>query len=132
MRANPLFGAKQRTLPQDEWRSLLSDFASMMAQVSETLGAASPYAVDYTRLREVATDALGRFAGANARYRYAKAVEIGDRVQGVIEAASTYENVDIMLRLKGVPSAAPLLHLAFDGALDQSVEERLRSFLYYV
>lgn len=132
VRANPLFGAEQRTLPQDEWRSLLSDFASMMAQVSETLGAASPYAVDYTRLREVATDALGRFAGANARYRYAKAVEIGDRVQGVIEAASTYENVDIMLRLKGVPSAAPLLHLAFDGALDQSVEERLRSFLYYV
>ena len=132
VRANPLFGAEQRTLPQDEWRSLLSDFASMMAQVSETLGAASPYAVDYTRLREVATDALGRFAGANARYRYAKAVEIGDRVQGVIEAASTYENVDIMLRLKGVSSAAPLLHLAFDGALDQSVEERLRSFLYYV
>ncbi len=43
-----------------------------------------------------------------------------------------YENTDIMLRLKGIPSKAPLLHLAFDGALDQSIEDRLRSFLYYV
>ena len=46
--------------------------------------------------------------------------------------ASMYENADIMLRLKGTPTEAPLLHLAFDGALDQGVEDRLRSFLYYV
>ena len=160
VQANPLFGAEQRTLPQDEWRALLARLADMMAQVSDALGAASPYACrcaalrdsggefersdsdgrcetaadssGFNGLRQVATDALGQFAGANARYRYAKAVEIGDRADGVIEVASTYENVDIMLRLKGIPAKAPLLHLAFDGALDQSVEERLRSFLYYV
>ena len=160
VQVNPLFGAEQRTLPQDEWRALLARLADMMAQMSDALGAASPYscrcaafrdsggefersdsdgrcetAADssgFNGLRQVATDALGQFAGANARYRYAKAVEIGDRADGVIEVASTYENVDIMLRLKGIPAKAPLLHLAFDGALDQSVEERLRSFLYYV
>ena len=160
VQVNPLFGAEQRTLPQDEWRALLARLADMMAQVSDALGAASSYscrcaafrdsggefersdsdgrcetAADssgFNGLRQVATDALGQFAGANARYRYAKAVEIGDRADGVIEVASTYENVDIMLRLKGIPAKAPLLHLAFDGALDQSVEERLRSFLYYV
>lgn len=160
VQANPLFGAEQRTLPQDEWRALLARLADMMAQVSDALGAASPYACcraslrdpgcgseqpdfdsrhevaadssGFNGLRQVATDALGQFAGANARYRYAKAVEIGDRADGVIEVASTYENVDIMLRLKSIPAKAPLLHLAFDGALDQSVEERLRSFLYYV
>lgn len=160
VQVNPLFGAEQRTLPQDEWRALLARLADMMAQVSDALGAASPYACrcaalrdsggefersdsdgrcetaaessGFNALRQVATDALGQFAGANARYRYAKAVEIGDRADGVIEVASTYENVDIMLRLKGIPAKAPLLHLAFDGALDQSVEERLRSFLYYV
>ena len=160
VQVNPLFGAEQRTFPQDEWRALLARLADMMAQVSDALGAASPYACrcaalrdsggefersdsdgrcetaadssGFNGLRQVATDALGQFAGANARYRYAKAVEIGDRADGVIEVASTYENVDIMLRLKGIPAKAPLLHLAFDGALDQSVEERLRSFLYYV
>lgn len=132
VQANPLFGAEQRTLPQDEWHALLARLADMMAQVSDALGAESPYAGDQTALRQVATDALGQFAGANARYRYAKAVQAGDRVDGIIEVASTYENVDIMLRLKGIPTKAPLLHLAFDGALDQSVEERLRSFLYYV
>lgn len=160
VQANPLFGAEQRTLPQDEWRALLARLADMMAQMSDALGAASPYACrcaalrdsggefersdsdgrcetaadssGFNGLRQVATDALGQFAGANARYRYAKAVEIGDRADGVIEVASTYENVDIMLRLKGISAKAPLLHLAFDGALDQSVEERLRSFLYYV
>ena len=160
VQANPLFGAEQRTLPQDEWCALLARLADMMAQVSDALGAASPYACrcaalrdsggeferpdsdgrcetvagfsGFNGLRQVATDALGQFAGANARYRYAKAVEIGDRADGVIEVASTYENVDIMLRLKGIPTKAPLLHMAFDGALDQSVEERLRSFLYYV
>lgn len=132
VQANPLFGAEQRTFPQDEWRALLARLADMMAQVSDALGAESPYAGDQTALRQVATDALVQFAGANARYRYAKAVQAGDRVDGIIEVASTYENVDIMLRLKGIPTKAPLLHLAFDGALDQSVEERLRSFLYYV
>lgn len=160
VQVNPLFGAEQRTFPQDKWRALLARLADMMAQVSDALGAASPYACccaafrdsggefersdsdgrcetaaessGFNGLRQVATDALGQFAGANARYRYAKAVEIGDRSDGVIEVASTYENVDIMLRLKGIPAKAPLLHLAFDGALDQSVEERLRSFLYYV
>lgn len=36
---------------------------------------------------------------ANARYRYAKAVALHERCDGVIEAASMYENVDLVLRL---------------------------------
>ena len=129
---DPLFGAEQRTLPQDEWRALLGRLAGMMQQVADALGDMSAYASDHSQLRQIATDVLGRFAGANARYRYAKAVQAGQRADGVVAVASMYENVDIMLRLKSVPCQAPLLHLAFDGALDQSVEERLRSFLYYV
>ena len=129
---DPLFGVEQRTLPQDEWRALLGRLAGMMQQVADALGDMSAYASDHSRLRQIATDVLGQFAGANARYRYAKAVQAGQRADGVVAVASMYENVDIMLRLKSVPCQAPLLHLAFDGALDQSVEERLRSFLYYV
>ena len=129
---DPLFGVEQRTLPQDEWRALLGRLAGMMQQVADALGDMSAYASDHSQLRQIATDVLGQFAGANARYRYAKAVQAGQRADGVVAVASMYENVDIMLRLKSVPCRAPLLHLAFDGALDQSVEERLRSFLYYV
>ena len=129
---DPLFGVGQRTLPQDEWRALLGRLAGMMQQVADALGDMSAYASDHSQLRQIATDVLGQFAGANARYRYAKAVQAGQRADGVVAVASMYENVDIMLRLKSVPCRAPLLHLAFDGALDQSVEERLRSFLYYV
>ena len=130
--ADPLFGAEQRTLPQDQWHAVLERLVGMMQQVADALGDMSAYASDYSQLRQIATDALGQFAGANARYRYAKAVQAGQRADGVVAVASMYENVDIMLRLKSVPCQAPLLHLAFDGALDQSVEERLRSFLYYV
>lgn len=36
---------------------------------------------------------------ANARYRYAKAVALHERCDGVIEAASMHENVDLVLRL---------------------------------
>ena len=129
---DPLFGVEQRTLPQDEWRALLGRLAGMMQQVADALGDMSAYASDHSQLRQIATDVLGQFAGANARYRYAKAVQAGQRADGVVAVASMYENVDIMLRLKSAPCQAPLLHLAFDGALDQSVEERLRSFLYYV
>lgn len=130
--ADPLFGAEQRTLPQDQWHAVLERLVGMMQQVADALGDVSAYASDHSQLRQIATDALGQFAGANARYRYAKAVQAGQRADGVVAVASMYENADIMLRLKSVPCQAPLLHLAFDGALDQSVEERLRSFLYYV
>ena len=130
--ADPLFGAEQRTLPQDQWHAVLERLVDMMQQVADALGDMSAYAPDHSQLRQIATDALGQFAGANARYRYAKAVQAGQRADGVVAVASMYENADIMLRLKSVPCQAPLLHLAFDGALDQSVEERLRSFLYYV
>ena len=45
-----------------------------------------------------------------------------------------YENTDIVLKLGQKPSdfAAPVLRLNFDGTLDASVDEKLRSFLYYV
>ena len=54
---------------------------------------------------------------------------------GVIIAASMYENTDIVLKLGQKPSdfAAPVLRRELsDGTLDASVDEKLRSFLYYV
>ena len=53
-------------------------------------------------------------------------------MSGIITAASMYENTDIVLKLLEDPVGAPVLRLSFDGTLDQSVEEKLRSFLYYL
>ncbi len=129
---NPLFGAEQKTLPQEAWHAKLDQYAGWMQQVADALGEASAFSKDRDELRGLATGALGSYAAANGRYRYAKAMQEGRAVDGVIVAASMYENTDIMLRLRNIPTQAPLLHLAFDGALDQSIEDRLRSFLYYV
>ena len=59
---------------------------------------------------------------ANARYRYAKAVALHERCDGVIEAASMYENVDLVFRLReqALGLEPPILHLSFDGTLDGS------------
>ena len=52
----------------------------------------------------------------------------------MIAVSSMYENTGIVLKLLDDADdlAAPVLHVSFDGALDQGIDERLRSFLYYV
>lgn len=53
---------------------------------------------------------------------------------GVVEAASMYENVDMVLRLREQELAlSPAIqHLNFDGTLDAGPAEKLRTFLYYL
>lgn len=45
-----------------------------------------------------------------------------------------YENVDLMLHLReqALGLEPPILHLSFDGALDGSPAEKLRTYLYYL
>lgn len=106
----------------------------MRIQVATALGDASPYERDLEALRSRAASLIGQFRGANARYRYAKAVALHERCDGVIEAASMYENVDLVLRLReqALGLEPPILHLSFDGTLDGSPAEKLRTYLYYL
>ena len=55
-------------------------------------------------------------------------------VQGVLATSSLYENTDIILKLfsDSWELPVPILHVNFDAALDQGIEERIRSFLYYL
>ena len=46
--ADPLFGAEQRTLPQDQWHAVLERLVGMMQQVADALGDMSAYASDYS------------------------------------------------------------------------------------
>ena len=45
-----------------------------------------------------------------------------------------YENVDLVLRLReqALCLEPPILHLSFDGVLDGSPAEKLRTYLYYL
>lgn len=118
----------------EEKTVVLDGFAGLMARVSSALGDATTFS-DPAELEAAAdSDLLGSYIGANGRYRAAKSQATSHAADGVIIAASMYENTDIVLKLGQKPSdfAAPVLRLSFDGTLDASVDEKLRSFLYYV
>lgn len=139
-------------VPADELAdraSLLDAFRCQMAALSaaleNVLGAgSSSFAVNPGELIAAADAGIPRFRGAGARYRFAKVALERLRSAGVVTVASMYENVDTILRLKadndearedierGGAASAPVLRLAFDGTLDTSNIEKLRSYLYYI
>lgn len=116
---------------KDAW---LDRYADQMRRLHLLLGPASSFCADPGELFDEALAALGSYRGANGRYRAAKERLAAQSVDGVVTAASMYENTDIVLKLFGDAStlAAPVLRLSFDGVLDQGIDERLHSFLYYV
>ena len=124
--------AKPAEPPYEEKLAVLDAYERQLREVHRLLGSASPYSEGIDALREAAEKALGSYRGANGRYRAAKERLMAPRVNGIITAASMYENTDIVLKLLEDPVGAPVLRLSFDGTLDQSVEEKLRSFLYYL
>ena len=130
----PNLFAYRRKLSTPEWAEVLNRLEAMRIQVVTALGDASPYERDLEALRSRAASLIGQFRGANARYRYAKAVALHERCDGVIEAASMYENVDLVLRLReqALGLEPPILHLSLDGTLDGSPAEKLRTYLYYL
>ncbi len=76
---------------------------------------------------------LDGFAGANGRYRYAKAVQMGEHAVAVLTLSPRYENTEMVLSLRGIAQSctAPLFELSLDGDWDEAGRSRLRSFLYY-
>ena len=72
-------------------------------------------------------------SGGNARYRFAKAVEMGRDSAAVLLLAPRYENAAMVIEMHGAREAVnvPLMQLSFDGDWDESAWSRLRSFLYY-
>lgn len=110
---------------------LLDRWRSWTYELSGALGEASPFS-DLNRLRGEADELAGSLRGGFSRYRAAKLKLLGERCGSVITVSSMYENADTVLRLAGDDVSSPVLHLSFDGSLDQGIWERLRSFLYYV
>lgn len=104
-----------------------------MLQLHQALGDASPFSPDPDKLFVTADRGLADFAGNQGRYRYAKALEMGEHADAVLHCVPRYENTAVVLELKGIAEqcAAPFFELSLDGDWDESGWARLRSFLYY-
>ncbi len=108
-----------------DWRELCSDLAFH-------LHARSSFAGDHQNLRALADQMLPRFAGAGGRYRLAKACALAQTTRGVISLAPRYENTATVLETTGAAANLPHLTLALDDDQDDTVQAKLRAFLYYL
>ena len=117
---------------RDAGSSLSGPWAKRMASLGPLLGARNSFSPDLEALREEADRLLPGFAGANGRYRIAKALELGRRSSGVLTLAPRYENTAAVLDMTGALEGIPHFHLAMDNDWDEGAWSRLNSFLYYL
>ena len=117
---------------RDAGSSLSGPWAKRMADLGPLLGARNSFSPDLEALREEADRLLPGFAGANGRYRIAKALELGCRSSGVLTLSPRYENTAALLDMTGALEGIPHFHLAMDNDWDEGAWSRLNSFLYYL
>ena len=117
---------------RDAGSALAGLWAKRMASLGPLLGARNRFSPDLEALREEADRLLPGFAGANGRYRIAKALELGRRSSGVLTLAPRYENTAALLDMTGALEGIPHFHLAMDNDWDEGAWSRLNSFLYYL
>ena len=101
--------------------------------IHERLGDRSSFSQDLSGLQKRADEYLSDYSGANGRYRYAKALELGENCSGILMMAPRYENTAMVLNMRGIHDhcQAPVYDLSLDGDFDEAGWEKLRSFLYY-
>ncbi|AKL96388.1 CoA-substrate-specific enzyme activase [Clostridium aceticum] len=117
-------------------RQRLNRFEYYIHAISECLADESPFAKDLSHLIAAADERMKYYSGGNGRYRQAKIVSSFNNIDGIITAASMYENTNIILNLlyKGVDEKLlkPVLHLTFDGNKNENDETKIKSFMYYI
>ena len=117
---------------RDAGSALDGSWAKRMADLGRLLGMRSIFSPDLEVLRGEANRLLPGFAGANGRYRIAKALELGCRSSGVLTLSPRYENTATVLDMTGSLEGFPHFHLAMDNDWDEGAWSRLNSFLYYL
>ncbi len=104
--------------------------------ISKALSDWSPYEKDIDELLRIADRTLGCFSGTHGRYRQAKQLCASQKTDGVITAASIYENTGIVLGMlqKGFEdeNTRPVLNLTFDGNKNENDLIKVDSFMYYL
>ncbi|WP_333652543.1 acyl-CoA dehydratase activase [Lacrimispora sp.] len=113
-------------------KKLLKKFREQMAELGKALGEQNSFSRDLDGLKTIADQHLPGLAGANGRYRYAKAKQSALWAEAVLTIAPRYENTALVLEMAGMDSQVPLYHLSMDHDWDEASWSSLRSFLYYV
>jgi predicted CoA-substrate-specific enzyme activase len=110
----------------------LQKFQEQMQMIGLALGDQNSFSRDLEDLKSIADQALPNFAGANGRYRYAKAQQCAGYTDAVLTIAPRYENTALVLEMAGMDASVPLFRLSMDNDWDEASWSSLRSFLYYV
>lgn len=108
-------------------------YISYLEQISDVLKDNSPYSHHFNQLLEIADNYLPKFSGDNGRYRYAKTVEISERVNAILMLSARYENTAMILEMRDIQNAckAPVYDIKLDHDFDENSWSKLKSFLYY-
>ena len=114
----------------------LAEHEDNMLAVSKALSGWTPFETEPDRLLKNADGTLGYFSGAHGRYRQAKQLCGVPALDGVITAASIYENTGIVLGMLqkgfGDENTKPVLNLTFDGNRNENDLIKVESFMYYL
>lgn len=114
----------------------LSGLEKDLYRISALLKEESPFAGSIAGLLKKADDTIGFYAGAFARYRESKSLCCPANADGIITAASLYENTGISLNIlhKGFSdeNTKPVLNLTFDGNKNENNKSKVESFIYYL
>ncbi len=104
--------------------------------ISGALKDEGPFTRNIIDLKEKADSTIGYYAGGFARYRQAKVLCSPVNTDGIITAASLYENTGVSLNIlhKGFSdqSTKPVLNLTFDGNSNEKDRNKVESFIYYL
>ena len=105
----------------------------LVERLASEAGKNGSLSANQAELHRIAEQVLPNTSGGNARYRYAKAIQMGADSAAVLSLAPRYENAAMVMEMRGLREAVkvPFMHLYFDGEWDESAWSRLRSFLYY-
>ena len=108
-------------------------YAEKLQVLGQKLRAYNMYSGYFEQLTEIADQYLPQFAGGNGRYRYAKAIQMGETMDAVLSMAPRYENTAMVLEMRELKQhcQAPLYEISLDHDWDESAWSRLKSFLYY-
>lgn len=115
-------------------KEIMETIGLHMKTIGNLLGKRNSFSTDIQSLSDTADQYLRDFAGGNGRYRFAKTLELAKRTDAMLTVAPRYENVSIILQMRGLKQACtePLYEIEIDHDWDETAWSKLRAFLYYI
>ncbi len=108
-------------------------YITILEKLSELLKENSIYSSNFKGLQEITNRELPMFSGGNGRYRYAKAIQMSEKVNAVLLLSPRYENTSMILEMRDIQNIckAPVYDIRLDHDFDENAWSKLKSFLYY-